>query len=187
MCACVYVSVIVSLQTRYQCAMEHGVNVVSPDWILDCIEQDVKLSETSYHPSLLEPAEPSPAREVQNGPSSLGNHVGHGSPDNSMPVPLEASKMEATIACPTITIEAVGSTATSASSHRSTMDSSGSMGSHSKSMEGQSGLSIQTETTSHILQGIVFTIVDYPKCVGDEAIEKWKKVQIVFDDIILHY
>ena len=157
--------------------MDHGVNVVSPDWVLDCIEQDVKLSETSYHPSLLEPAEPSPAREVQNGPSSLGNHVGHISPDNSVPVTPEASKIESTIPCPTITIEAVGSTVTAASSHKS-MDSSESMGSHSKSIEGQSGPSNQSGTTSRILQGIVFSIIDYPRCVGEEAIEKWKKVGV---------
>ena len=166
--------IVLPMQTRYQCAMDHGVNVVSPDWVLDCIEQDVKLSETSYHPSLLEPAEPSPTREVQNGPSSLGNHVGHMSPDDAVPVTPEASKMETSTPCPTITIEAVGSTTSTAAGSHKSMDSTWS---HSKSTENhQSGSLNEGETTSNILQGIVFSIVDYPGCVGTEAIEKWNKV-----------
>jgi len=151
--------------------MDHGVNVVSPDWVLDCIEQDIKLSETTYHPSLLEPAESSPTAEVQNGPSSLGNHVGHMSPDNGVSVTPEPSKMDASIPCPTNNIEAIGSTSTAVGSHKS-------MDNMCKSTDNQSGSSNQSETTSHILQGIVFSIVDYPRCVGAEAIEKWNKVGV---------
>ena len=45
--------VCVCSQLKYECAMQRGIKTVSPDWLLDSIEQGRCLEEERYHPSNL--------------------------------------------------------------------------------------------------------------------------------------
>ena len=155
------------MQTRYQCAVEHGVSVVTPDWILDCDTRGARLPESSYHPSLLELEEQQTAAaesETLNGPSFVGENeenfiVAGDYKENigdNFTEPLQ-NKTEETEKC-------FPSTST-----------------EEAAIESNNHLELKPhawseDSTSSILEGITFYIIDYPQCVGEETIEKWKKV-----------
>lgn len=137
--------------------MEHGVNVVTPDWILDCDVHGTRLSECLYHPSLLEFDEQTTtaSSETLNGPSSFGDHNKLNATDNEMAEPVQSK------------IEEQGK------NFPSTSNKETAVGSNSLEQKPQS---CNEALGSSILQGIIFHIIDYPQCVGNETIEKWKKV-----------
>lgn len=149
-----------ALQTRYQCAMEHGVNVVTPDWILDCDASVARLSESSYHPSLLEYNDQTVAAASSgslNGPSSVGEHEENFTTvENEMAEPFLSRTDEQEKSFPT-------------TSNEETVVSS------STNVE-QKSQAWNEAAASSILNGIIFHIVDYPQCVGRVTIEKWEKV-----------
>ena len=142
--------------------MEHGVNVVTPDWILDCDAHSTRLSESSYHPSSLEFDEQTAAGtdEALNGPSSVEEH-------DEEDVIVAADEVTESFENKT---EEQEKCFPSTSTEVSTIDANNHL--ELKSQDWNEG------STSSILDGIVFHIIDYPQCVGEDTIEKWKKVNI---------
>ena len=142
--------------------MEHGIHVVTPDWILDCDAHSTRLSESAYHPLSLEFDEQIAAGsgEALNGPTSPGEHEEEDVivPDNEITEPLESKPEEQEKCFPSTSTEV------------STVDSN-------NHLELKSQV-LNEGSTSYILEGIVFHIIDYPQCVGEDTIRKWKKVNI---------
>ena len=139
--------------------MEHGVTVVSPDWILDCDSNGTRLSESSYHPSLLEFEETVASSDKPNGPSSVGEC------EDKDDIPVEEN--EVTEPLQNKAEEKFPSTST-----------------EETIVESNNHLELKPQawnedSTSSILEGISFHIIDYPGCVGEETIEKWKKVNVL--------
>jgi len=140
--------------------MEHGVNVVTPDWILDCDIHGTRLSESLYHPSLLEFDEQTTAAssEALNGPSSLEDHDKFNASKNEMAESVQSKTEEQEKNFP--------------SSNKETAADSNNLTEQKPQIWNEA-------LGSSILQGIIFHIIDYPQCVGNETIEKWKKVEHV--------
>ena len=158
---CITSSLPCTLQTRYQCAVEHGVTVVTPDWILDCDSNGTRLLESSYHPSLLEFEEQSPSDDKPNGPSSVREYKDKDNTtvsENEMTEPFQHKTEEKEKCFP------------STSTEETTVESNNHLEMKSQGWN--------EDSTSSILEGIIFHIIDYPYCVGEETIEKWKKVNI---------
>ena len=68
--------VCVCSQLKYECAMQRGIKTVSPDWLLDSIEQGRCLEEERYHPSNLVRNITSPTflYNQETGPSPTTSH-----------------------------------------------------------------------------------------------------------------
>ena len=162
-----------TLQTRYQCAVEHGVTVVTPDWILDCDSHGTRLSESSYHPSLLELEEEAASaepNETLDGPNSVREYEekdGVIVAGNEMTKPFQNKTEEKEICFP------------STSTEETPVESNNLL-----EMKLQAW---NEDSVSSILEGIVFHIVDYPHCVGEETIDKWKKVNDIFHKMMSYY
>ena len=142
--------------------MEHGVTVVSPDWILDCDSNGTRLSESSYHPSLLEYEEETAAAAASNDKPNGPSSVRECEDKDNFPV----GENEVTESLQNKAEEKFPSTST-----------------EETIMESNNHLELKPQawnedSTSSILEGIIFHIIDYPVCVGEETIEKWKKVDI---------
>lgn len=156
---------------RYQCAVEHGVNVVTPDWILDCDAHSTRLPESSYHPSVLAYEEETPAvsSEAFNGPSSVGEHEENVVlTENDVAETFQNKAEEQEKYFP------------STSTEDTTIESTNHLGIKPQ---------VWKETSSSsVLEGMVFHIIDYPQCIGEETIEKWKKVICSNGGVIMdHY
>ena len=139
--------------------MEHGVNVVTPDWILDCDAHGARLPESSYHPSLLEFHEQAVTTpfETINGLSSFKEHKNPLATGNEM-VEAFQNKEE----------EQRERVFPSTSNEETPGDSN--------TPVEQKPLIWNETSTSSILEGFVFYIIDYPECVGKDTIDKWNKV-----------
>ena len=143
------------------------MNVVTPDWILDCDSHSTRLSESLYHPSLFEledQAAVATSAEIFNGPSSVVEQKENTIVTGSEVTESLQKKAEEKEKCfsSTSTEEAI----TESNNHLELKPKAWS-----------------EDSTSYILEGITFYITDYPQCVGEETIEKWKKVRV---DIIFN-
>lgn len=133
--------------------------MVTPDWILDCDAHSTRLSESSYHPSVLAYKEETPAvsNEAFNGPSSVGEHEENVVlTENDVAETFQNKAEEQEKYFP------------STSTEDTTIESTNHLGIKPQ---------VWKETSSSsVLEGMVFHIIDYPQCIGEETIEKWKKV-----------
>jgi len=136
--------------------------VVTPDWILDCDSHSTRLSESLYHPSLFEledQAAVTAPTEIFNGPSSVVKQEEKTIVTRSEVTESFQKKTEEKEKCfsSTSTEETIAESNTHLELKPKVWNE---------------------DSTSYILEGITFYITDYPQCVGEETIEKWKKVRI---------
>ena len=134
---------------------------MTPDWILDCDAHGTKLSESAYHPSLLEFDNQTATVEALNGPSSAGEHEEI----------FTATENEMSESFQNKTDEQMKSYPSTSSDEKAAAELSSSVEQKLQAWDENS--------TSSVLEGIVFHIIDYPQCVGEETIKKWKKVRYI--------
>ena len=187
--------------------MEHpGIKIVTPDWILDCVDAEKILEEEKYHPSLLKT---SPAPSTCNG----GIHLDTNTTPSSMPgaiagLNLETDRPEigvetgnidhpavATIVSEIMTDNAHNREALlcspTAEEQSTTMEVDETVYVEKRKEEGQEMEVVTNQAISpsaqtnyafpsgppeKLLDGIMIYFTDYQECIEDDTLEKWKLV-----------
>lgn len=181
-------------------ALKHSeVQIITPHWILDCVESNKLLSTDKYHPSFLK-SSPSPSQACNGALSSDPAS----SATLSMPISIDNSVLTGAVEAPASragTSEASNPHRRKSSSDRErsllrqasqpvhgSEELSGEVVGRSSKFsteedEGERGAEMsaphETSTCSSekLLEGIVICFVDYQECVEDDTLEKWKLVR----------
>ena len=174
--------------------MKHcEIQIVTPHWVLDCVESSQLLSTEKYHPSPLK-SSPPPSQVACNGalPSNPTSSA------LSMPVSIDSLVLTAEVpASGSASNEAFQPRRRKSSSQgerslvrqasqpvHGTEEQAGIVG-NSKYGENTEGEEVSGEplppesnasSSEKLLDGIVICFIDYQECVEDNTLEKWKLV-----------
>ncbi len=168
--------------------------VVSPDWILDSIEANTRMEEERYHPSGLKKVEaetPGPMEVCNGGVSSMESGAPSERTQPDAPVVRNSAGKVSTMEAAKDGLHHEAQTSEGTSSHVSESVTSivppGPPVAPSADQEGANGSSTggvvmpasPTPVTraEQLLDGVVIYFTDYPDCVEDETLDKWKLVR----------
>lgn len=165
------------MQAKYECTQKHGsIKVISPDWVLDSVDVNLRLEEEQYHPSHL--------RRVETD-----HRVSMGSCNGAIQVeeiPTLARVVPRSEATPTmvkgltvtsgqvqVQVTEVSIPEATTATHHVQQKSSQAAATTVKREEQATPTSPKCE---QLLDGVVLHFTDYQDCVETDTLEKWKLV-----------